>query len=109
MLNSCTRSSQASEASPFPPTPTFPIPDKGRRMFIPASDGLLEPVDDLLSRLGVLTGEGTPNDDALQRLGHVEPGARERGIERQNATLQEPTHHVVRQMPRQVIPDQDQP
>ena len=108
MLNSCTRSSQAPEASAFPPTPTFPIPDKGRWVLVPAGDGLLEPVDDLLSRLGVLTGEGASHDDALQRLGHIEPGARERGIEGQDATVQQPTHHVVRQMPRQVIPDQDQ-
>ncbi len=78
-------------------------------MLVPPSDGLLEPVDDLLSRLRMLTGEGATHDDALQRLGHIQPGARERRVERQNAVLQQPAHHLVGQVPREIVPDQDQP
>ena len=75
---------------------------------VPARHGLLQPVDDLLSALGMRPDEGAAHDDALQRLGHVEPRARDRRVEGQDAALQQPAHHVVRQMPRQIIPDQDQ-
>ena len=36
----------------------------------------------------MLAREGATHDDALQRLGHVEPPARERRVERQDAALQ---------------------
>src|SRR2546427_4821541 len=48
-------------------------------------------------RLGVsrvLTGERPPLDDALQRLGHVEPGTSGRCPEQENAVLSTPLHQA---------------
>ena len=56
----------------------------------------------------MLTAEGTADQDPLQRLGHVEPGAGERGVERHNAVLEQPAHHVVPALPRAIVPDQEQ-
>ena len=56
----------------------------------------------------MLPGEGAAHDDALHRLGHVEPGTRQWRVERQNAVLEQPAHHGIGQVPSQIVPDQDQ-
>jgi hypothetical protein len=46
----------------------FASPDKRRGICIPADYRLLEPVDQLLRLLGMLSSQSTPHDDALHRL-----------------------------------------
>src|SRR6266699_410215 len=55
----------------------------------------------------MLTGQGPSHNDALHRLGHVEPGTANGRVERHHSMLKEPLYQVIRQMPRQIIQDQD--
>src|SRR5947209_18279309 len=70
------------------------VPDKGCGLAVPSLGGLLEPGADLGGRLGMLARQGAALEDALDGLGHVQPTAAERRIERHNAVLAQPQHHV---------------
>src|SRR4051794_27093780 len=48
------------------------------------------------------------DEDALDGLGHVQPGAAERGIEWHDAMVEQPADDRPAQMAGQVIPDQEQ-
>ena len=52
--------------------------------------------------------ECAADDDPLDRLGEIQPGAADRGIERHDAVLEEPADNRPTQMPGQVVPDQEQ-
>lgn len=56
----------------------------------------------------MLLGQGACDNDALDRLGHVQPRPADRRIERQHPVLEEPLHNRLAQMPGEVVPDQDQ-
>src|SRR5258708_40170422 len=51
-------------------------------MFVPTRHGLLQPVDDLLCILGMLSSQSARDNDALHGLGHSEPGTANRRVER---------------------------
>src|SRR6266568_474058 len=53
-------------------------PDEGRGRGVPAERGGLQPGDDLVGGGRVLPVQGAADEDALDRLGHVEPGPPER-------------------------------
>jgi len=53
-------------------------PDKGGGMSVPALNRVTEPVFEDLHIVDVMTCQRSPLDDALDRLCHVEPGARVR-------------------------------
>ncbi len=108
MPNCGTRAAETTQACALPPPPAGAIPHEGRGMAVPAHDGLVQPVDTLLCALGMLAGEGAAHQDALQGLGHVEPGPGERGVEREDAVLQEPAHQLIAAVSRQIVPDQEQ-
>ena len=57
----------------------------------------------------MLARERAAVQNALQRLGHIEPGTGQRGIERQDAVLEQPADQVVAQVPRQIVPHHQQP
>jgi len=78
-------------------------PAKGRRMPIPALDGLGEPPLERLGVGGVLTGKCSPLDDALQRLGHVEPGPGGRRLVQEDGVLRTPLHQRVALMSCQIV------
>jgi hypothetical protein len=61
-------------------------------MAVPPDHRLVQPVDELVGALGMLAAESAALQDALEGLGHVEPGARERRVERPDAVLQQPAH-----------------
>ena len=88
MHDSSPRPTKSTKTSAFAPQASLAVPHKRRWVLIPSVYGLLQPVDDLLGRLGMLPGECPTHDDALQRLSHVEPGARNGRIERQDAVLE---------------------
>jgi hypothetical protein len=81
------RSRRAGEWAPTgsSPLPAFAIPDKRRRLRIPASRRLLEPAPDLLRAVRVLSSERAALEHALDRLGHVEPTAAHGRVERHDA------------------------
>src|ERR1700736_5044660 len=56
----------------------------------------------------MLPRERAAYNDPLQGLGHVEPGTRKWRIEWQDAVLEQPTDHIVREMACQIVPDQDE-
>src|SRR3954452_5873162 len=65
-----------------PPLPAPAVPDERRGLPVPGLRGLLEPGADLGRALRVLTVERAPLEDALDGLGHVQPAAAERRVER---------------------------
>lgn len=62
------------------PAPT--VPDEGGRVLDPGPSDLLEPGADLVGALRLLTRERAPLENALDRLGHVEPAAAQGRVER---------------------------
>ena len=68
-----------------PPLPALAVPVEGRGLPVPGLCGLLEPAADLGGAPRVLAVEGAPLEDALDGLGHVQPAAAERGVERHDA------------------------
>jgi len=60
-------------------------PSERRRVGVPASGGRFEPVHDLLRGIWRLAFEGAADEDPLDRLGHVQPGAAQRGVQRHDA------------------------
>src|SRR5918995_7535033 len=69
-------------------------PLEGGGVGVPAPCGRLEPVDDIVRGTGGLAGERAADEDALDRLGHVQPGAAERRVERHDAVGDQPQHQA---------------
>src|SRR5215211_4050779 len=65
-------------------------PDERRRIGVPATRGLFEPAHNLLRGGRRLPFERAAGEDALDRLGHVQPGAAERGVQRHDAAGDQP-------------------
>lgn len=84
------------------------VPDEGGRVGVPARDGVVEPGDELILGLGMLAIEGSADDDPLDRLGEVQPGAADRGVQRHDAVVEQPADDGPTQMPGQVVPDQEE-
>jgi len=93
----------------LPAQSAFAAPDKGGRCLVPATRHRLQIGDDGLRGLGLLSVQSTPDENALDGFGHVEPGTAQRGIERQDAVLDQPAHHLGGAVSGQVIPDQQHP
>jgi hypothetical protein len=86
----------------------FAVPGERGRVSIPAGDGVVEPGDQVVLGLGMVALEGTADDDPLDRLGQVQPGAAERGVERQDAVLEQPADDRPAEVAGQVVPDQEE-
>ena len=84
-------------------------PLEGRGVGVPAARGGFEPVDDVVRGSRCLAGERAADEDALDRLGHVQPGAAEWGVERHDAVLNEPQHERRGLVAAQVVEDQQHP
>ncbi len=77
-------------------------------MGIPAGDGVVEPGDDVVLGLGMVALKRTPDQDALDGFGHVQPGATQRGIEWHDAVVEQPVDDRPAQVAGQVVPDQEE-
>ncbi len=53
--------------------------------------------------------KGATDEDALDGLGHVQPGATERGVEWDDAVVEQPVDDRPAQMAGQIVPDQEEP
>src|SRR5919112_484277 len=96
------RVAPAACASTFTARVALAVPGERRSVGIPAGDGVVEPGDELLLGLRVVALEGAADDDALERLGEVQPGAADRRVERHDAMLEEPADDRPAQVPGQV-------
>ena len=72
-------------------------------MGVPAPHLGCQPVHDLSGAFGLLAGQSPSPHDALQGLGQVQPGASDRGVQRQDAVLDAPVHQRWGVMPLEVI------
>lgn len=75
-------------------------------MLVPVSGNGFEGMNDVLRRSEDLTIERPALQQALNRLGHVEPTARQRGEHGQNAARKAPTQPVRGVMTDQVVQDE---
>src|SRR3954452_10567543 len=83
------------------------VPDERGGVGVPARDRVVEPGDQVVLGLGMLAVEGAADDDPLDGLGHVQPGAADRGVERHDPVLEEPAEDGPTQVAGQVVPDQE--
>src|SRR3712207_8879134 len=90
-----------------PPLPALAVPEERRGLPVPGLGGLLEPGADLGRAPRVLAVERAPLEDALDCLGHVQPANAERGVERHDAVLAEPEHHLGRLVAGEAVPNED--
>src|SRR5215212_2823552 len=76
------------------PTPELALagPLEGGGVGVPAAGGGFEPGDDVVRAGRRLADERAAGEDALDRFGHVQPGAAERGVQRHDAVLHQPEH-----------------
>src|SRR6185437_15325905 len=77
-------------AGALPAGGALAAPFEGRRRPVPACHSLLQPRHHLLGAGRVLADEGAADEDALDGLGHVQPGAAERRVEEADAALGAP-------------------
>src|SRR4051812_46596541 len=84
------------------------MPDEGGWVGVPARDGVVEPGDQVVLRLGRVALKGTSDEDALDGLGHLQPGATERGREWHDAVVEQPVDDRPAQMASQVVPAQEE-
>ena len=85
------------------------VPDERRGVGVPARDGVVEPGDQVVLGLGVVSVEGAADDDPLDGLGHVQPGAADRRVERHHAVVEQPADDRPAEVAGQVVPDQEHP
>src|SRR5215213_6675138 len=98
----------APSAGPLSALVALAVPGERCRVGIPAGDGVVEPGDELILGLRVVALEGAADDDPLDGLGQVQPGAADRGVQRHDAVPEQPADDRPTQMPGQVVPDQDE-
>src|SRR6476659_2745744 len=79
---------------PPPPLPALAVPDERRGLPVPAPRRLLEPGADLGRAPRLLPVERPALEDALDRLGHVQPAAAQGRVERHDAVPAQPQHHL---------------
>jgi len=92
-------------AGPLSPSlPALAVPGERRGLPVPGLRSLLEPGADLGRVLRMLTVERAALEDALDGLGHVQPAAAKRGVERHDAVLAEPDHHLGTLVAGEVVP-----
>ena len=85
----------------------FAFPDKRCGVSVPSSGCVLEGVDYLLRALGVCSCNRSILENTLNRLGHIQPAAPQRGVERDHTMFVQPFDQLVRLVSRQIIPHQN--
>src|SRR4051812_23395432 len=90
-----------------PPLPALAVPDERRGLPVPAPRRLLEPGADLGRAPRLLPLERPALEDALDRLGHVQPAAAQGRVERHDAVPAQPQHHLGRLVAGEVVPHQE--
>src|SRR5260221_6582513 len=81
------------------------MPHERSGILIPASHRLLQPLNDLLGALRVLTRQGPADQDALHRLRHIQPGTGKRRVDWHDDLFEEAANDSINVMSCQIIPD----
>src|SRR4051812_1939649 len=81
-------------AAALAPELALAAPLEGGGVGVPAARRRFEPVDDVVRGGRCLPVECATDEDALDRLGHVEPGATQGGVQRHDAVLDQPQHQT---------------
>ena len=89
-MSNCGGAAESAMFCTDPALPSFAVPDERSWSRIATSDGVLQPGDDFRRGLRLLAIQCPATDDALDRLGHVQPGAAQWCVQR---------HHPVREQP----------
>ncbi len=84
-------------------------PDERCRIGVPAARGLFEPAHDVFWRVRRLPFERTADEDALDGLGHVQPGATERRVEGHDAMFDQPEDERGGLVAAQIVEHQEHP
>src|SRR5438876_7536284 len=66
------------------------VPDERGWRGVPAHDGVVEPGDQVVLGLRLMPVERPTDEDPLDGLGHIQPGAAERGVQRQDPVPEQP-------------------
>src|ERR1043165_5207928 len=81
-------------------TPSAPL--EGRRIRVPGTCRGLQPLDYFRRVRRRLAGQCAPGEDALDGLGHVQPGPTQWGVQRHDAVFEQPDDELGRQVPSQI-------
>ena len=84
------------------------VPDERSGVGIPARDRVVEPGNQVVLGRRLLSVEGAADDDPLDGLGHVQPGAADRRVERHDPMVEQPANDRPAQVAGQIVPDQEQ-
>ena len=103
-----TTQSVASLATTRPTGGAFAAPHERSRGTVPGLCGGLQPSDDFRWHSRVLTVQGTPLQDTLDRLSHIQPGSAQGRVEWDNAVFKEPLHPVRGLVPLEIVYDEQQ-
>ncbi len=92
------RTAQRVALFPCPLAACSPLatPHEGRRVGVPAPYFRRQPGHQLGAGLRMVTLQRPPRENALHRLGQVQPGATQRRVERHDAVLEQPAAQVPR-------------
>src|SRR6266536_2389608 len=94
---------------PIPACVPLASPDERGGVSVPANNRVTEPVFEDLYIVDVMARQRSPLNNALHRLGHIEPGASIGSGEQENAMLGTPLGQAWTLVPGQIIPDQQHP
>src|SRR5712692_3344926 len=89
------------------PRGSLAAPFERGRSRVPSSDRCREPVFEVLGALGMLAGQGPSNHVALDRLGQIQPGTTQWGVEWHHPMGAQPADDLRRLVAGEVVPDQE--
>ena len=89
--------------------PASAMPAERRGLLVPGLCGMLESGADLDGTAWMLPGQNTALENALDRFGHIEAAAAERGVERHDAVLAQPDHHLGVPVAGKIVPHEQKP
>ena len=108
VLEECSRAAETTLFGTDSTLPSFAVPDERSWVGVPASDRVLQPGDQLRHALRMLAIQGSPADDALDGLRHVQPRAAQRCVQRHHPVSEQPGDDRGTQVSGQIVPDQNQ-
>ena len=83
----------------------FATPEEGGGVSIPTPDRGRQPPHDLHGILGVLACQSPMHQDTLHRLGKIQLGAPQGGVQGRDASLGTPLHQVQGVVALKIVPD----
>src|SRR5579872_1073887 len=108
VLEECSRPTDVTLSGSQAALSAFAVPHERSGVSIPARGGVLEPGNELGRSLRVLSIQGSPADNALDGLGHVQPRSTQWRVQRHHAMSEQPGDDRRTQVACQIVPDEQQ-